>query len=145
MTISTALRRVFLALLVLIISLSAFSQRRNKNSKEKDPEQLKIEVEYLFIEAEKLYLLKNYSQGDASKGLKYPSGSLCHCLYSAETVFRANTSEVCKAQVVEILTSKTLQTLDPSLFPTLQGQHLLETSYGPDNHYTTTIHLGWIE
>ena len=49
-------------LLALSFSVSSFSQRRNKNNKEKDPEQLKIEVEYLFVEAEKLYLLKNYSQ-----------------------------------------------------------------------------------
>jgi tetratricopeptide (TPR) repeat protein len=60
--VSTALRRVLLLILAFSLSLSSFSQRRNKQAKEKDPEQLKIEVEYLFVEAEKLYLLKNYSQ-----------------------------------------------------------------------------------
>lgn len=49
-------------LLALAFSLNSFSQRRNKSAKQKDPEQLKIELEYLFVEAEKLYLLKNYSQ-----------------------------------------------------------------------------------
>lgn len=59
---STAFYRAILLILALTLSFHSFSQRRNKNVKQKDPEQLKIEVEYLFVEAEKLYLLKNYSQ-----------------------------------------------------------------------------------
>lgn len=62
MILSSAIRRVLLLILALTLGFNSFSQRRNKKDKAKDPEQVKIEVEYLFVEAEKLYLLKNYSR-----------------------------------------------------------------------------------
>lgn len=49
--------------LALLLCESAFAQRKKKNPKSKPtPEQISQEVEYLFIEAEKLFILKNYSQ-----------------------------------------------------------------------------------
>ena len=57
----TAIRLIFLLFSALLISQSAYSQRKSKKQ-EKDPEQLQLEVEYIFVEAEKLFLLRNYSQ-----------------------------------------------------------------------------------
>jgi len=50
--------------LAVLLSLPATAQRSKKNSKKKavTAEQINQEVEYLFIEAEKLFILKNYSQ-----------------------------------------------------------------------------------
>jgi tetratricopeptide (TPR) repeat protein len=50
--------------LAILLSIPAISQRSKKGSKKKvaTAEQISQEVEYLFIEAEKLFILKNYSQ-----------------------------------------------------------------------------------
>ena len=50
--------------LAILLSTPAISQRSKKGSKKKvaTAEQISQEVEYLFIEAEKLFILKNYSQ-----------------------------------------------------------------------------------
>ena len=57
------IQSAILIFLALLLSESAFAQRKKKNPKSKPtPEQISQEVEYLFIEAEKLFILKNYSQ-----------------------------------------------------------------------------------
>jgi tetratricopeptide (TPR) repeat protein len=58
---------LFQAILIFFIAIlpseHAFSQRKKKDTnKSPTPEQIGQEVEYLFVEAEKLFILKNYSQ-----------------------------------------------------------------------------------
>jgi len=59
----TAIRSILIITLVLVLSESVFAQRSNKGANtEPSQKQLSQELEYLFIEAEKLFLLQNYSQ-----------------------------------------------------------------------------------
>ena len=52
-----------LIILAILLSLPSFAQRKKKSTKSKPTqEQISQEVEYLFIEAEKLFILRNYSQ-----------------------------------------------------------------------------------
>jgi tetratricopeptide (TPR) repeat protein len=54
---------VILIVLAIGLSVPSYAQRKKKSTKSKPtPEQIIQEVEYLFIEAEKLFILKNYSQ-----------------------------------------------------------------------------------
>lgn len=49
--------------LAMVLSLHVSAQRKKKNAKAKPTqEQISQEVEYIFIEAEKLFILKNYAQ-----------------------------------------------------------------------------------
>jgi len=58
-----SIQSAILISLAILLSGPAFAQRKKKNSKSKPTqEQISQEAEYLFIEAEKLYILKNYSQ-----------------------------------------------------------------------------------
>ena len=57
------IQSVILILLVIMLSVPSYAQRKKKTTNSKPTqEQLGKEVEYLFIEAEKLFILKNYSQ-----------------------------------------------------------------------------------
>ena len=58
-----SIQSVILILLAIMLSVSTFAQRKKKSTKSKpSQEQISKEVEYIFIEAEKLFILKNYSQ-----------------------------------------------------------------------------------
>ena len=60
---SLFIQSVLLIFLAILLSGSAFAQRKKKKQENAPTqEQINQEVEYLFIEAEKLYILKNYSQ-----------------------------------------------------------------------------------
>jgi tetratricopeptide (TPR) repeat protein len=57
------IQSITIVLLVVSLSGSLFAQRKKKSQKEEPTrEQVAQEAEYLFIEAEKLFILKNYSQ-----------------------------------------------------------------------------------
>ncbi|RLD23745.1 MAG: hypothetical protein DRI71_04570 [Bacteroidetes bacterium] len=60
---NTLIQSAILITLAILLSGSAFAQRKKKKQESAPTqEQINQEVEYLFIEAEKLYILKNYSQ-----------------------------------------------------------------------------------
>jgi tetratricopeptide (TPR) repeat protein len=60
---SPQIQFVIYLFLALLLSGGASAQRKKKNTKTKPTqEQINQEVEYIFIEAEKLFILKNYSQ-----------------------------------------------------------------------------------
>ncbi len=61
---STVILTTFCLLLALLPATDSFGQRHKKNKKqpERSAKSIAQEAEYLFIEAEKLYILKNYAQ-----------------------------------------------------------------------------------
>ena len=57
------LQAILLLFIAILPSEQALAQRKKKDTgKSPTPEQISQEVEYLFVEAEKLFILKNYSQ-----------------------------------------------------------------------------------
>ena len=59
----TLIHPAILIALAILLSETAFAQRNKKSQKSSiTAEKTNQEVEYLFIEAEKLFILKNYSQ-----------------------------------------------------------------------------------
>lgn len=62
----TAFPYLLLLIVFLFAGINAQGQRRNKSTTAKTPEQIQQEEEYYFIEAEKQYLLKNYSRATES-------------------------------------------------------------------------------
>ena len=57
------IQAILLLFVAILPSEQALAQRKKKNTKKSPtPEQISQEVEYLFVEAEKLFILKNYSQ-----------------------------------------------------------------------------------
>ena len=57
------IQAILLLFVAILPSEQALAQRKKKNTKKSPtPEQISQEVEYLFVEAEKLFILKNFSQ-----------------------------------------------------------------------------------
>jgi hypothetical protein len=91
---------------------------------------------------ESLLHFKNYIVTDYTntKGLAFPSGSLCKLFLHVEKVFRSNQKLVPSSQAIDKLMPKCLTGLDFNVFPTL-ASHAADTAIGVDNHYWSLIQL----
>jgi hypothetical protein len=92
---------------------------------------------------ESLLHFKNYVVTDYSntKGLAFPSGSLCNLFLHVEKVFRSNQSLVSSKHAIEKFLHKCLTGLDFIVFPALTSHHATDTAIGVDNHYWSLIQL----
>ena len=88
---------------------------------------------------------KSYNQQydeTSTKGLCFPSGSICTLTYLAEKLFRKYQKLIYEKSAVQLYILKVLEELPSNLFPSLQANnHLTSTSDGADNHYFGLIRL----